>query len=161
MGNSFQDQLLKAGLVSKKQVKKAKQEKRSNRKKNKGNPIAAEVNKTRQEQLAREKKNQDRNRQQNKAKQQQEILAQVRQLVEASRLDLKGCDDPYYFAQGKKVKKVYVNKEITQKLSSGTLAVVTLDSGFEIVPARVAEQIRSRDPQSVVVMHTPGNQDCA
>lgn len=158
MGNSFQDQLLKAGLVSKKQVKKARQEKHSKRKKNKGRDIAPEINKTRQEQLAREKKNREQNRQRNREKQEQETLAQVRQLVENSRLDLKGCDDPYYFALGKKVKKVYVNKEITQKLSTGTLAIVSLDNGFDIVPARVAEQVRNRAPQSVVVMHTPGNQ---
>jgi hypothetical protein len=37
MGNPFQDQLLKAGLVSKKQANKANREKYLSRKKNKGN----------------------------------------------------------------------------------------------------------------------------
>ncbi len=49
MGTSFQDQLLKSGLVNKKQVNKTKHEKRANRKKNKGKSPSPETNKALQE----------------------------------------------------------------------------------------------------------------
>ena len=74
MGNAFQDQFLKAGLVNKKQVKKAKQANTTKRKKNKGKKIAPEINKARQEQLAKEKENRELNRQLNLEKQKQETL---------------------------------------------------------------------------------------
>ena len=155
MGNSFQDPLLKAGLVNKKQANKAKQEKRVKQKKNKGKKVVPQVNKTREEQLAREKKNREENIRRNQEKQKQEALAQVRQIIETNRLDLRKCDDPYYFAQGKKIRKIYVNKEITQKLSTGALAIVALGESFEVVPARIIEQILSRDPEAFVVRHSP------
>ena len=155
MGNPFQDQLLKAGLVNKKQVNKAKQDKRVKRKKNKGKQLAPTVNKTREEQLAREKKNREENIRRNQEKLRQESLAQVRQIIETNRLDLRRCDDPYYFAQGKKIRKIYVDKDITKKLSTGALAIVALDDSFEVVPSRITEQILSRDPEAFVVRHKP------
>ena len=157
MGNPFQDQLLKAGLVNKKQVKKARQANTAKRKKNKGKKISPEINKARQEQLAREKENRERNRQLNIEKQKQETLSQIRQLVDTNRLKLKDDydDAPYYFAVGKKIKKLYVNKETAKKLESGQLAIVGLDEQFSIIPGKVAKQILSRDPEITVVLHKP------
>lgn len=82
-------------------------------------------------------------------------MAQVKQLIEENRLDLRKYEDSYYFKVGKKIKKLYVNDDITQKLGRGELAIVTLDSVYEIVPAKVARQIVDRDPDSLVVLHKP------
>ncbi|MBA3010295.1 MAG: DUF2058 domain-containing protein [Proteobacteria bacterium] len=155
MGTSFKDQLLKAGLVNKKQVQKAGHEKNTNRKKNKGQSASPEENKTRQEQLAKEKHNIQLNLQLNAEKQRLENLSQARQLIETNRLPLEDYDEPYYFAMGKKIKKLFVTEEIAKKLSFGQLAIVKLDESFQIVPARVAHQIASRDPESLVVLNTP------
>ena len=38
-------------------------------------------------------------------------------------------------------------------LSRGQLAIVRLDQGYELVPAKVAEKISQRDPQCVVVLN--------
>ncbi len=155
MGTSFKDQLLKAGLVNKKQVKKAKHEKRISRKKNKGEGSSPEINNTLQEQLSKEKRNRELNLQLNKEKQKLENLAQVRQLIETSRLKLDNCDEQYYFVLGKKIKKLFVTEEIAKKLSLGQLGIVKLDDSFEIVPARVAVQIADRDQDALVVLHKP------
>jgi hypothetical protein len=152
MGTSFKDQLLKAGVVNKKQAKKAAHEKRANHKKNKGKKTAAEINKTQQEQLAKEKLNRELNLQLNKEKQKLENLAQVRQLIEANHLKLEDYEEPYYFVVGKKIKKLFVNEEIAKKLTLRQLAIVKLDDRFEIVPAKVAEQIASRDPDALVML---------
>lgn len=155
MGLSLQDQLLKAGIADKKQAKKANQEKRVKRKKNKGKKKTPEINQTRQAQLAQAKLSRELNRQANQEKEKQEKLAQVKQLIEENRLDLGKYEAPYYFKVGKKIKKLYVNDDITQKLGRGQLAIVTLDSVYEIVPAKVASQIVDRDPDSLVVLHKP------
>ncbi|MCP3944455.1 MAG: DUF2058 domain-containing protein [Desulfobacteraceae bacterium] len=155
MGTSFQDQLLKSGLVNKKQVKKAKHQKLTNRKKNQGQKLSPEINKTLQDKLAKEKLNQELNKKLNKEKQRLENLAQVRQFIVTNRLDLDNCDDPYYFAQGKKIKKLFVNEIIAKKLSCGQLGIVKLDDCFEIVPAKVANQIADRDQEALIILHKP------
>ncbi|MCG8565088.1 MAG: DUF2058 domain-containing protein [Desulfobacterales bacterium] len=155
MGNSFQDQLLKAGLVDKKQVNKAKQEKRRKKKKNKGKTIAPKINKTQQEQLAREQKNREENKRIAREKQEKEARDQVRQWVKENRMDRKGGDSPYYFAQEKRVKKIYVDGPMAKKLSSGALAIVEMDDAFEVVPAHIAKQIQNRDPKTFVMRHEP------
>ncbi|WP_300457133.1 DUF2058 family protein [Desulfobacula sp.] len=152
MGTSFKDQLLKAGLVNKKQVKKVAHEKRANRKKDKGKKPSPEINKTQQEQLAKEKLNRELNLQLNKEKQKLENLKQVRQLIESNRLNLDDYDEPYYFVVGKKIKKLFVNEEIAKKLTLRQLAIVTLDDRFEIVPAPVGKQIAKRDPDALVML---------
>jgi hypothetical protein len=152
MGTSFKDQLLKSGLANKKQVKKVAHEKRAIRKKNNKKKASTEINKTQQEQLAKEKLNRELNLQLNKEKQKLENMAQVRQLIEASHLKLEDYEEPYYFVVGKKIKKLFVNEEIAKKLTLRQLAIVKLDDRFEIVPAKVAEQIASRDPDALVML---------
>ncbi len=155
MGTSFQDQLLKSGLVNKKQVKKISQEKHANRKKNQGKNASPEINTALAEKLAKEKHNRELNQELNRKKKKRENLSQVRQLIETNRLKIEDDDEPYYFALGKKIKKLYVNEVIAKKLSRGQLAIVKLDDHFEIVPAKAANQIASRDQDALVVLHSP------
>ncbi len=155
MGLSLKDQLLKAGVVNKKQAKKAAHEKRSSKKKNKGKKPVPQINKTLQEQQAKEKRNHELNQQRNKEKLKQEGLAQVKQLIETNFLKLDDGDDPYYFKVGKMIKKLYVTREISSKLTSGMLAIVKGDDHFVIVPSKVAKQIAERDPDTFVVLHDP------
>jgi len=155
MGTSLRDQLLKKGLVDKKQVNKAKHQKHVNQKKNKGKKLSPEVNEARLAQLAQDKLNKERNLQLNREKLKRSNLAQIKQLIADNRLDLKKCDDPYYFKLGKKIKKIYVNEDISKKLSRGLLAIVMLGEVFEVVPAATAEHILSRDKDYPVIRHEP------
>ncbi len=153
MGLSLQDQLLKAGVADKKQANKVKHEKRVKRKKNKGKKEAPEINQIQQYQSAQDKRSQELNRQLNQEKERLEKLSQVRQLIETNRLELDKYEEPYYFKVDKKIKKLYVNEEITKKLSRGELTIVSFDDLFEIVPNKVAQQIADRDQDSLVVLH--------
>ena len=153
MGLSLQDQLLKAGIADKKQAKKAKHEKRAKRKKNKGTKATPKINQAQQDQLAQAKRSQELNRRLNQEKEKLEKLSQVRQLIETHRLKLDKYEEPYYFKVGKKIKKLYVNEEITKKLNRGDLAIVSFDDLFEIVPDKVAQQIADRDQDFLVVLH--------
>ena len=153
MGNPFQDQLLKAGLVNKKQVNKLKHEQRINRQQNTVENPSDESIKAKQELFAHEERNRELNRQHNEAMRQREKLAQVKQIIETNRLVRDDRGEPYYFTVGNKVKKLFVSDEMTNQLSRGQLAIVRLDNSYEIVTAKVANQIASRDKNAVVVFH--------
>ena len=57
----------------------------------------------------------------------------------------------------KKIKKLYVNEDITKKLSRGVLAIVRFDGLFEIVPDKVAQQVADRDQDSLIVLQKTEN----
>ena len=77
MGNPFQDQLLKAGLVNKKQIKKAKHKQRINRQKNRNSGPTEASNKARQEQISQANRNRELNQQRADENRQREQRAQV------------------------------------------------------------------------------------
>ncbi len=153
MGNPFQDQLLKAGLVSKKQVNKAKHEKRVSKKKQDNGKTPDLTAKIKQEQAAQKKRDQELNRQRAEDKLQRERLAQVKQLVDQNRLDKDERGEAYNFVDANKIKRIYVGAEIAEQLSRGQAAIVRLGSSYEVVPAKVARQIASRDRDALVVLH--------
>lgn len=153
MGNPFQDQLLKAGLVNEKQVNKAKHEKRISNKQKKHSNTTDTTSKIKQELAADKKRNQELNRQLNKEKQQRERLAQVKQLVEQNRLDKDDRGEAYNFVDENKIKRIYVSDEIADQLSRGQVAIVKLGINYEVVPVKVARQIASRDKKTVLVLH--------
>ena len=157
MGNPFKDQLLKAGLVSKKQAKKVEHEKRVNRKQNKGkSPEAPVSNKAQEEQVAHAKRNQELNRQRAEETRLREQQAQVKQLIESNRLARDDRGEAYYFPDQNKIKRVFVAEEMADQLSRGQLAIVKLGESYEVVPAKVAHQIASRDKEAIVAFHQGG-----
>ena len=156
MGNPFQDQLLKAGLVSKKQAKKANLEKYLSRKKNKGNKknnSSVVSDKAREEQAAQAKRNRELNQQSTEKKRQREQRAQIKQLIENSRQKLDDRGEPYYFTEQNTINRIFVSEDMAEQLSCGQLAIVKLGDGYEVVPAKVARQIASRDEEAVVAFH--------
>jgi uncharacterized protein YaiL (DUF2058 family) len=156
MGNSLRDQLLKAGLVDKKQVNKAKHDRRISNKKPKGQkqPIAQpkEDNVTREERLAYAERNRELNRQRELERKKRESIAQVKQLIKDNRLTIKERDDdePFYFVVGKKVKKMFLSEKISNDLTNGRLAIANLDGRFEIIPENAARQIAERNKKTLV-----------
>lgn len=153
MANPLQEQLLKAGLASKKQAKKAEHEKRISRKQNDGNSPAAVSNQAREEQAAKERRNRELNLQRAEETRRREQKAQVKQLIETNRLPQDGRGEPYHFAEQNKIKRIFVSEEMADQLSRGQLAIVKLGPGYEVVPAKAARQIASRDREAVVVFH--------
>lgn len=158
MGSSFQEQLLKAGLVDKKQIQKIKQEKRQNNKQQpKGKDRPEDEIKLRAKQIQAEKKKRDRelNKQREEENKQKEIAAQVAQLVGKNRKAMGDGEIPYNFADGAKVKKIFVTKELRDQLSQGKAAIVKQAGKYEVVPAETVEKIRARDEQSILLFNDP------
>ena len=156
MGNPFQDQLLKAGLVNKKQANKVKREKHLSRKQKKkqDSPEVMSSNKAREEQAAQAKRNRERNQRRTEEIRQREQKAQVKQFIENNRLELDERGEPYNFVAQNKIKRIFLSAEMIDQLSCGQLAIVKLGDGYEVVPAKVARQIASRDKEAVLAFHT-------
>ena len=153
MATSLKDQLLKAGLVDKKQARKVEHEKRLSRRQNQGKNPVVPVNRTREEQAAKDLRNRELNRQRAEEARLREQQAQVKQLIETSRLPLDERGEPYHFVEQNKIKRIFVSEEMTDQLSRGQLAIVKLGAGYEVVPAKVARQIASRDREALLVFH--------
>ena len=153
MGNSFGDQFLKAGLVSKDKLNKAKKSKYRQQKteqKKPGDSVNDATESARQ--VAAEKVARDRelNQQQKEAAERKAIQAQIRQLVEMNRLPKDDGEVGYNFQDGTAIKKIHVTQDIHEKLGNGRLAIVRFDSGYEVIPSVVAEKIKLRDESCIV-----------
>lgn len=153
MGNPFQDQLLKAGLVNKKQANKVKREKHLSRKQKKEDSSAQISSKAKEEQAAQAERNRELNRKHAAEKLEREQKAQVKQLIEQNKLELDDRGQPYHFVKQNKIERIFVSEEMTEQLSRGQLAIVKYGDGYEVIPAKVARQIMSRDRDSVIAFH--------
>ena len=161
MGNSLRDQLLKKGLVTKKQVNKALNEKRASRSK-KGNrktgeddEIQKKIQQAREEQSARVR---ELNRQKNDTAREKEIQDQIRQIINKNVIEVEG-DISFHFVDNKKIKKLFVSKKIAEDLSKGRMAVVKEDERYSVVPAKAAIQIQDRKAECVILLNTPETKD--
>ncbi len=155
--NPLQAQLLKAGLVSKKQVGKVKQEQYQNRKQKE--PVKTAVSLA--EPAAAAERSRELNRQLAEEKRRRELQSQVKQLIETNRLKRDGRGEPYYFVvEERKIDRIFVAEEMAERLSRGLLAIVRGKDGVEVVPAKAAQQIAERDPAAVLTLHEPAADGC-
>ncbi|MBB5185934.1 MULTISPECIES: DUF2058 domain-containing protein [Zhongshania] len=152
---SLQEQLLKAGMVDEKKVKKLKQEKRKQAKQPKGTVVVNESKEAAQRALA-EKAERDRelNRLRQAEVEKKAIQAQIIQLISLNRIDRKKGEIAYQFTDGKKIKKVFVDSLLQTQLVKGIIALVKLKDGYELVPATIADKIAQRDPSAILVHNT-------
>lgn len=153
MANTFGDQLLKAGLVSKDKLNKAKKSKYKQQKaeKNRKDKAAAEAAETARrvaaEQAARDR---ELNQKQKDAAERKAIQAQIRQLIEMNRLSREGGEVGYNFQDGTAIRKLFVTEEIHDKLGRGQLSVARFGDAYEVIPTVVADKIKLRDASCII-----------
>ena len=155
MNNPFQDQLLKAGVVTKKQVQKAQQDKsRSNKKQRatKENP----VNEAELKALAAAEKKAQRDLELNRKKEEQarqkSISIEINQLITSNCLTRdESCETAYNFEHQSKVKRIYINEEQKQKIINGKLGIARIEGRYELVPLDIAVKIQQRNAKRIVL----------
>jgi uncharacterized protein YaiL (DUF2058 family) len=157
---SLQEQLLKAGLVDKKRVNKAKKDKQKQSKVARNTGARGAVKEKTVAQLAQVKRaehDRELNQQKHKQAEQKALFSQIKQLITLNKVDCGQGEIAYSFVYKNKVRKLYVTADIKQQLSQGRLAIVRLvlksERLFEIVPAAVAAKIAQRDQHSVVQLN--------
>jgi uncharacterized protein YaiL (DUF2058 family) len=167
MALSLQEQLLKQGLVDDKKAKQIKQEKRRKGRQEKQKPpqpneVAERARAARAEQAERDRQ---ANRERQLEAERKAVAAQIRQLVETHRLTREQGTVDYQFVDGKKIKKILVSDVQQDQLARGRIAVARYASrdgtshGYELVPANIAEKIRQRDEETIVVLNTAAAED--
>lgn len=155
MNNPLQQQLLKAGLVNKKQLKQVNQEKsrKSKQQRNSKEKVVDET-KLKIQQDTEDKIKRDRAL--NKQKQQQAkskaISSEINQLINKNRIKRDAdCDIVYNFEHRKKINRLYVNAEMKQQLIQGKLGIARIEGSYELVPASVATKIKQRNEKRIIL----------
>ncbi|MDK9739066.1 DUF2058 family protein [Vibrio sp. D404a] len=142
---TLQEQMLKAGLVNEKKLKKAKKGSKKSRVQAREAKAAAEENR-----LAQQAKDKELNQQMKEKQLSKEIKAQVKQLIAMNKIEQKDGEIKYNFTDGTLVKHLYV-EDLTQKqLSKGILSIARDGEGYVIIPTSVANKIAMRDEESIV-----------
>nr|WP_314547602.1 DUF2058 domain-containing protein [uncultured Massilia sp.] len=150
---SLQEQLMKAGLVDKKKVKVANQEKSKQQKIERRTGVTS-VNESREAALEAQRQQAERaralNAERDAAAAQKAVQAQIAQMVQVNRQSKGKGDIPYNFTIGTKVERIHVSEAVRGHLFAGRLSIVELNGAFELVPRVIAEKIAERAPERVV-----------
>lgn len=155
MGNSLLEQLKKSGLVDKSKAQKVKHSQYKNKKQKTKKGAADQLDETKQlaQKAQVEKVERDRqlNMQQKEEAERKAIAAQIKQLIETNRIEDRDGDITYNFTDANVVKRIHVSEQVYKHLMSGRLAIVKLGEGYELVPSPVAEKIKQRDTQCIIL----------
>jgi len=155
---TLQEQLLKSGLTSDAKAKQIRSEKHKQAKQQRKNNIAGEDEAKRLVQQAKAQqaeKDRELSLIRKEQAEQKERAAQVRQLIELNRQPQDEEGVAYHFTDQNKVKTVYVSEALRDQISKGRMAIVKGDLRYEIVAAEVAEKIKSRQADCVLVFNEP------
>ena len=169
--SSLSDQLLKAGLVTEEQVKKAEEKPKrhkSNNKKsqqpNKQQRVSAKKPKPKKEpsdlaQFYKERASLERSEKQEAAKKKQEAArikketnAKINKLITENLLNDETADIRYNFVVGTTIKYLFVNEEQQQKLADGELAISFLGGKRALIPASIGNEINKINPNKIVIV---------
>jgi len=157
VSSSLRDQLLKAGLVTQKQVKQAEQHTRQPQR-----PKSERAQPTQQDLAAQKARAEKAARDQALSKKQQAKAeraaraAQVKQIVEQNRLPPVETEERYNFIHYNKIRSVAATAEMRVKLGSGELGIARCDGRYEVISAETAARVRERDP-TAVIQHSPSD----
>ncbi|WP_297696763.1 DUF2058 domain-containing protein [uncultured Eudoraea sp.] len=158
MSNPFQDQLLKTGLVSKKQAHKARQDK--NKQQHSKNSKVTDETKIKVQRAAEEKAKRDRELNKKRVEQQRQkaISVEINQLITSNCLSRdENCDIVYNFEHNKKIKRIYINAEMKQQVINGQLGIARIEGRYELVPLDIAEKIQQRNENRIVIFNEEEN----
>lgn len=153
MRNSFQEQMLKLGLVDKKkinEVKKGKYKEKIEKKKVNAKKLSlAEENALLVQKAAEKKKERDLqlNKERERKLQKRAENARVKQLIEQNKLAKDEKNGyPFRFNVSGKIHRILVDSEAVDKLGRGVFGIVEkigFAEQFEVVPKNVVVKIRS------------------
>lgn len=165
--SSLSDQLLKAGLVTKEQVKKAAEKpKKTHSKKrltnNKDTNKQKPQKKREQSDLAQfynerskadnKEKQEAARKKQEAAKLKKEINAKVNKLITENLLNDESAEIRYNFVVGTTIKYIFVTAQQQQDLSDRKLAITFLGGKRSLISFEIGEQILKVNPQKIVIV---------
>ncbi|MCU0760429.1 MAG: DUF2058 domain-containing protein [Steroidobacteraceae bacterium] len=163
MSMSLRDQLLAAGLGTRQQAKKARDEENRNRHRQQhqqgrpqaGGPSTGGRPPPPRVDAAKLARDQELERKKREKAERKERAAQVKQLVDQHALPRLETDDFYNFVHDGRIARVAVDAARRAALVAGTLAIVRTHGQYFVVPADLLPRIRERDGRAVASHHEP------
>ncbi len=154
MGNPFQEQLLKAGLVTKQQVQKANKSKHKKKKQLSKKDKTVDEAKLKLQKIAEQKSKRDRelNKKKELQTKQKAISSEINQLIENNFIKRDNmCEIIYNFEHQNKIKHIYINNDMKQQLINGKLGIARIEGRYELVPLTIAEKIQQRNEKRIII----------
>jgi len=156
----FREQLLKAGLATKKQVKKASHEENVTRRKRRGEAgdtpeVSADAEAARLAAEAKAARDKELNRQREAARAARARSAALEALIAGTLLTKTGGDVAYKFADGGKVKTLHVTPAIQRELAVGARGIVRDAAGYGLVPRDTALALKEGLSERLVLLNEP------
>jgi uncharacterized protein YaiL (DUF2058 family) len=154
MSMSLREQLLAAGLGTKKQAKQADQEQRRQQR----NEAAQAAERKREAaaqaaQAAKVARDQELNRRKQEQAQLRARWAQIKQLVETHRLPKIESDDYFNFIDRDKIRRLAVDAQRREQLMSGAVVIVRSEGRYDVVPAEIGTRIGEVNDRAVVKLN--------
>ena len=155
MGNPFQDQLLKAGVVTKQQVKKAQKSSSKKKKEQRSKKVKiVDETKLKAQQAIRDKAERDKelNKRKEEQAKQKAVSVEIDQLITANLIKRsEECEIIYNFEHRKKVNRIYINTDMKQRIIDGKLGIARIEGRYELIPKLIAERIQQRNEKRVIL----------
>tara|TARA_R110001592_G_scaffold210699_4_gene462330 strand:- start:1373 stop:1918 length:546 start_codon:yes stop_codon:yes gene_type:complete len=158
MNDLFREQMLKAGLVTKKQAKAVAHEenvtRRKRRKKKSGEGEVPEIEESVSAALeAKRIRDKELNLQREAERAARAVEAEVSDLIRPNILrDVKG-DLGYKYTDASTIKTLYVSKEIQLDLASGAIGIVRGPDGVVLVPRETALRVEERAANRLLLLN--------
>jgi len=149
MSMSLRDQLIQAGLGTKKQAKEAEQAQRRPSR-HQPAPISPAQRAANEAAAAKAARDQELNRRQQEKAAAKARRAEVKQLIEQHRLAPVASEEYFNFADGNRLARLPVTAELREQLIAGRLVIVRYEGHYAVIPESAAARIRERDEHAIV-----------
>ena len=149
MSMSLRDQLLAAGLGTKKQAKQAPPPKKAPSR-HQPPPVSPEKLAANRALAAKNARDQELNRRQQEKAAAKARRAEVKQLIEQYRLPKVESEEYFNFADGTRLARLAVTPQVREQIIKGTVAIVRYEGHYALVPEAAIGRIRERDEHAVV-----------
>ena len=150
MSMSLRDQLLAAGLGSKKQAKQAAPPKKAPSRHQPPPPPTPEQIAANKALAAKNARDKELNRREQEKAAAKARRAEVKQLIDQNRLPKVESEEYFNFTDGTRLARLAVTLQLREQLMKGVIAVVRYEGHYALVPESVVGRIRERDEYAVV-----------
>jgi uncharacterized protein YaiL (DUF2058 family) len=155
MSISLRDQLLAAGLGTKKQAKQIEHQQGRETWRNREDPAAATQKRAAaqaQAHAAKATRDQELNRKRKEEAERRARWAQIKQLVEQNAIARPLCEEYFNFIDRGKVRRICADAALREQIIGGTLAIARCEGRYHLVPAETGARIAEREPRAVVAL---------
>src|SRR5580704_11274104 len=154
MSMSLRDQLIQAGLGTKKQAKQATPPPKKAPSRHQPPSISPEKLAALKAQAAKNARDQELNRKQQEKAAAKARRAEVKQLIEQHRLPPVASEEYFNFADGTRLSRLAVTPALREQLIKGTIVIVRYEGHYAVVPESAVARIRERDEHAIVTHET-------